>query len=93
MGGMAGSNISCWGRKELYTVLAMQSVRYLPYNLAATIITLSVIILMPILLLSLWVNGETLYIVATAALGMGIDVVGIVYVIYLEAPFSIIDYT
>ncbi|KAJ4175931.1 hypothetical protein NW767_015620 [Fusarium falciforme] len=39
-----------------------------------------------------WVNGETPYIVATAALGTGIDVAGIVHVIHLEAPFSIIDY-
>ncbi|KAG8664903.1 uncharacterized protein FPOAC1_012880 [Fusarium poae] len=39
-----------------------------------------------------WVNGEAPYIVATAALGTGIDVAGIVHVIHLEAPFSIIDY-
>lgn len=39
-----------------------------------------------------WVNGETPYIVATAALGTGLDVAGIVHVIHLEAPFSIIDY-
>ncbi|KAH7199084.1 P-loop containing nucleoside triphosphate hydrolase protein, partial [Fusarium flagelliforme] len=39
-----------------------------------------------------WVNGETPYIVATAALGTGIDVAGIVHAIHLEAPFSIIDY-
>ncbi|KAI1071865.1 hypothetical protein LB507_005532 [Fusarium sp. FIESC RH6] len=57
----------------------------------ATIITLSAIILMPILLLS--VNRETLYIVATIALGIGIDIIGIIYVIYLKAPFSIINYT
>jgi superfamily II DNA helicase RecQ len=30
--------------------------------------------------------------VATAALGTGIDVAGIIYVIHLKAPFSIIDY-
>ncbi|KAM0362018.1 hypothetical protein ACHAO7_011321 [Fusarium culmorum] len=39
-----------------------------------------------------WVNGETPYIVATAALGTGIDVAGIVHVIHFEAPFSIVDY-
>ena len=39
-----------------------------------------------------WVRGETLYIVAIAALGIGIDVSGITYIIYLEAPYSIIDY-
>jgi superfamily II DNA helicase RecQ len=30
--------------------------------------------------------------VATAALGTGIDVPGITHVVYLEAPYSIIDY-
>ena len=39
-----------------------------------------------------WLGGETVYIVATAALGTGIDVPGITYVIHLEAPHSIIDY-
>jgi superfamily II DNA helicase RecQ len=39
-----------------------------------------------------WVRGETPYIVATAALGTGIDVSGITHVIHLEAPHSIIDY-
>lgn len=33
-----------------------------------------------------------LYIVATAALGTGIDIPGITHVIHLEAPHSIIDY-
>jgi superfamily II DNA helicase RecQ len=31
--------------------------------------------------------------VATAALRTGIDVLGIIHVVYLEAPYSIIDYT
>jgi superfamily II DNA helicase RecQ len=39
-----------------------------------------------------WVRGETPYIVATAALGTGIDVPGITHVIHLEAPRSLIDY-
>ena len=39
-----------------------------------------------------WVQGETLYIVATAALGTGIDVPGIRHIIHLEALHSIIDY-
>ncbi|KFY02744.1 hypothetical protein V490_00408 [Pseudogymnoascus sp. VKM F-3557] len=39
-----------------------------------------------------WLGGETPYIVATAALGTGIDVPGITHVIHLEAPHSIIDY-
>ncbi|KFZ18502.1 hypothetical protein V501_01170 [Pseudogymnoascus sp. VKM F-4519 (FW-2642)] len=39
-----------------------------------------------------WLGGETPYIVATAALGTGIDVPGITHVIHLEAPNSIIDY-
>ncbi|KAL2201601.1 hypothetical protein CC79DRAFT_1351830 [Sarocladium strictum] len=39
-----------------------------------------------------WLEGTTLYIVATAALGTGIDVPGIKHVIHLEAPYSIIDY-
>jgi superfamily II DNA helicase RecQ len=39
-----------------------------------------------------WLRGETPYIVATAALGTGIDVPGITHVIHLEAPYSIIDY-
>ncbi|RGP59552.1 recq family [Fusarium longipes] len=39
-----------------------------------------------------WLRGEAPYIVATAALGTGIDVAGITHVIHLEAPFSIIDY-
>ncbi|KAL6359132.1 hypothetical protein LRP88_09333 [Fusarium phalaenopsidis] len=38
-----------------------------------------------------WVNGETPYIVATAALGTGLDVAGIVHVIHLEAPFNLDD--
>ncbi|KAI1052498.1 hypothetical protein LB507_007493, partial [Fusarium sp. FIESC RH6] len=88
---IASSNISYWGRKELYTTLAMQSVRYLPYNLATTIIMPSVITLIPILLPS--VNRETLYIIATVALGIGINITGIIYIIYLKAPFSIINYT
>ncbi|KAI1066986.1 hypothetical protein LB507_011677 [Fusarium sp. FIESC RH6] len=78
------------GRKELYTTLAIQSVRHLPYNLATTIITPSAIILIPISSPS--VNRETPYIVATTALGTGINIVGIIYVIYLEASFSIINY-
>ncbi|KAM0188769.1 hypothetical protein ACHAPI_010378 [Fusarium lateritium] len=40
-----------------------------------------------------WVQGKAPYIVATAALGTGIDITGIIHVIHLEAPFSIIDYT
>ncbi|KAH7118074.1 hypothetical protein B0J13DRAFT_458819, partial [Dactylonectria estremocensis] len=36
--------------------------------------------------------GETPSIVATAALGKGLDVPGITYVIHLEAPHIIIDY-
>ena len=39
-----------------------------------------------------WVQGKAPYIVATSALGTGIDVPGIVYVIHVEAPYSIIDY-
>ncbi|KAH8591172.1 P-loop containing nucleoside triphosphate hydrolase protein [Bisporella sp. PMI_857] len=39
-----------------------------------------------------WLRGDTPYIVATAALGTGIDVPGITHVIHLEAPHSIIDY-
>ncbi|KAG7406728.1 putative ATP-dependent DNA helicase Q1 [Fusarium oxysporum f. sp. rapae] len=39
-----------------------------------------------------WLRGKAPYIVATAALGIGIDVAGIIHVIHLEAPFSIIDY-
>ncbi|PQE18961.1 recQ family helicase protein [Rutstroemia sp. NJR-2017a BBW] len=39
-----------------------------------------------------WVQGATPYIVATAALGTGIHVAGIIHVIHLEAPRSIIDY-
>lgn len=39
-----------------------------------------------------WIRGEMPYIVATAALGTGIDVPGIVHVVHLEAPYSIIDY-
>jgi superfamily II DNA helicase RecQ len=39
-----------------------------------------------------WLRGEAPYIVATAALGTGIDVAGIIHVIHLEASFSIIDY-
>ncbi|KAH6972646.1 P-loop containing nucleoside triphosphate hydrolase protein [Ilyonectria destructans] len=38
-----------------------------------------------------WLRGETPYIVATAALGTGIDVPGITHVIHLEAPHSIIQ--
>ncbi|PTD02527.1 hypothetical protein HYE67_002946 [Fusarium culmorum] len=40
-----------------------------------------------------WLRGEAPYVVATAALGTGIDVAGIIHVIHLEAPFSIIDYS
>ncbi|KAI1057114.1 hypothetical protein LB507_001418, partial [Fusarium sp. FIESC RH6] len=69
----------------------MQSARHLPYNSATTIITPSAIILIPILLPS--VNRETLYIIATVALGIGINIIGIIYIIYLKAPFSIINYT
>ncbi|KFZ01674.1 hypothetical protein V500_00657 [Pseudogymnoascus sp. VKM F-4518 (FW-2643)] len=39
-----------------------------------------------------WLNVESPYIVATAAIGTGIDVPGITHVIHLEAPHSIIDY-
>ncbi len=39
-----------------------------------------------------WLQGTVPYIVATAALGTGIDVPGITDVIHLEAPHSIIDY-
>lgn len=39
-----------------------------------------------------WLSGEMAYIVATAALGTGIDVPGITHIIHLEAPYSIIDY-
>ncbi|KAL2211177.1 P-loop containing nucleoside triphosphate hydrolase protein, partial [Sarocladium strictum] len=39
-----------------------------------------------------WLEGTTPYIVATAALGTGIDVPGIKHIIHLEAPYSIIDY-
>ena len=39
-----------------------------------------------------WLGGEGAYIVATAALGTGIDVPGITHVIHLGAPHSIIDY-
>ncbi|KAH7110378.1 recQ family helicase [Dactylonectria estremocensis] len=39
-----------------------------------------------------WLCSETPYIVATAALGTGLDVAGIIHVIHLEAPASIIDY-
>jgi superfamily II DNA helicase RecQ len=39
-----------------------------------------------------WLRGESLYIVATAALGTGIDVPGITHIVHLEAPYSIIDY-
>lgn len=39
-----------------------------------------------------WLRGESPYIVATAALGTGIDVPGITHVVHLEAPHSIIDY-
>jgi superfamily II DNA helicase RecQ len=39
-----------------------------------------------------WLRGESPYIVATAALGTGIDVPGITHVIHVEAPHSIIDY-
>ncbi|KAI1071344.1 hypothetical protein LB507_011573, partial [Fusarium sp. FIESC RH6] len=78
------------GRKELYTTLAIQSARHLPYNSATTIITPSAIILIPISSPS--VNRETPYIIATAALGIGIDIIGIIHVIHLKAPFSIINY-
>jgi superfamily II DNA helicase RecQ len=40
-----------------------------------------------------WLRGKSPYIVATAALGIGIDVLGIIYIVYLEALYSIIDYT
>lgn len=39
-----------------------------------------------------WIRGDMPYIVATAALGTGIDIAGITHVIHLEAPNSIIDY-
>ncbi|KAL2208332.1 P-loop containing nucleoside triphosphate hydrolase protein, partial [Sarocladium strictum] len=39
-----------------------------------------------------WLEGTTLYIVATAALGTGINVPSIKHIIHLEAPYSIIDY-
>jgi superfamily II DNA helicase RecQ len=39
-----------------------------------------------------WLRGEAPYIVATTALGTGIDVPGVVDVLHLEAPYSIIDY-
>jgi superfamily II DNA helicase RecQ len=39
-----------------------------------------------------WLRGNSPYIVATAALGTGIDVPGITHVVHLEAPHSIIDY-
>ncbi|KAI1050768.1 hypothetical protein LB507_009195 [Fusarium sp. FIESC RH6] len=55
-----------------------------------TIITPSAITLIPILLPS--INRETPYIVATIALGTGINIIGIIYIIYLKAPFSIINY-
>jgi len=39
-----------------------------------------------------WLRGETPYMVATAALGTGINVLGITHVIHLEAPHSVIDH-
>jgi superfamily II DNA helicase RecQ len=39
-----------------------------------------------------WLRGETSYIVATAALGTGIDVPGITHIIHLDVPHSLIDY-
>lgn len=39
-----------------------------------------------------WVQGKLPFIVATAALGTGIDIPGITHVVHLEAPRSIIDY-
>ena len=39
-----------------------------------------------------WARGDMPYIVATAALGTGIDIAGITHVIHLESPSSIIDY-
>ncbi|KAH9205095.1 P-loop containing nucleoside triphosphate hydrolase protein [Leptodontidium sp. 2 PMI_412] len=39
-----------------------------------------------------WLQSETPYIVATAALGTGIDVPGITHIFHLKAPHSIIDY-
>jgi superfamily II DNA helicase RecQ len=39
-----------------------------------------------------WLRGESPYIVATSALGTGIDVPGITHVIHFGAPYSIIDY-
>ena len=39
-----------------------------------------------------WLQGESPYIIVTVALGTGIDVPGIIHVIYLEALYSIIDY-
>lgn len=39
-----------------------------------------------------WLRGESPYIVATSALGTGIDVPGITHVIHFDAPYSIIDY-
>jgi superfamily II DNA helicase RecQ len=39
-----------------------------------------------------WIEGSTQYIVATAALGTGLDVSGIVHVIHLDIPYSILGY-
>ena len=40
-----------------------------------------------------WLRGEAPYIVATAALGTGINVPGITHVVHLEALHNIINYT
>ncbi|PMD63722.1 uncharacterized protein K444DRAFT_522351, partial [Hyaloscypha bicolor E] len=40
-----------------------------------------------------WLRNESPYIIAIATLGTGINVPGIIYIIYLEAPYSIINYT
>lgn len=39
-----------------------------------------------------WLRGDTPYIVATAALGTGLDMAGIVLVVHVDAPYSLIDY-
>ncbi|KAK7413947.1 hypothetical protein QQZ08_012559, partial [Neonectria magnoliae] len=40
-----------------------------------------------------WKEGKSRYIVATAALGTGLDVAAIVHVIHLDIPHSIVDYS
>ena len=39
-----------------------------------------------------WLQGESLYIIIIVVLGTGINIPGIIYIIYLEAPYSIINY-